>query len=151
RARFVAVLGLTPYAASVLTAHPRISDFFEEASKLAGDAVKVANFIQTELLRNVMTSGLSANFPVSPEQVAELLQLVDEKAISGKQAKEVYAKIAGTTTSPRAIVEQSGVSQLSDPEELEAICVRVIEKSPKQAKGYRGGKTALLGYFVGQV
>jgi aspartyl-tRNA(Asn)/glutamyl-tRNA(Gln) amidotransferase subunit B len=151
RARFVARLGLTPYAASVLTSHPRISDFFEKAATLAGDPMKVASFIQTEVLRNVMTSGLAATFPVTAEQVAELLDLVDQKTISGKQAKEVYAKISGTTTSPRAIVQESGLAQMSDPGELEAICARIIEANPKQAAGYRRGKTTLLGYFVGQV
>jgi aspartyl-tRNA(Asn)/glutamyl-tRNA(Gln) amidotransferase subunit B len=151
RARFVAELGLTPYAASVLTAHPRISDFFERTLRLHGDAVKAANFVQTEVLRDVATTGLAATFPVTPEQVAELLKLVDAKTISGKQAKEVYAKVARTDKSPADVVKEAGLSQLSDLGELEAICKRIVDANPKQAAGYRGGKTALLGYFVGQV
>jgi len=76
--------------------------------------------------------------------------LVDEKTISGKQAKEVYAKIVGTDTSPRRAVAEAGLVQLSDAGELEAICRGIIDKNPKQVAGYRGGKTALLGFFVGQ-
>jgi aspartyl-tRNA(Asn)/glutamyl-tRNA(Gln) amidotransferase subunit B len=144
-------LGLTPYAAQVLTAHPRVSEFFERASGLVRDPQKVANFLQTEVLGGVETSGLSASFPVSAEQLAELLALVEERTISGKQAKEVYAKIAGTSKAPRDVVKESGLAQLSDPAELEAICRLVVDANPKQAAGYRGGKTALLGYFVGQV
>jgi aspartyl-tRNA(Asn)/glutamyl-tRNA(Gln) amidotransferase subunit B len=151
RARFVAELGLTSYAASVLTAHPRISDFFERTLGLYGEPVKAANFIQTEVLRDVTTTGLGATFPVTAEQVAELLRLVDAKTISGKQAKEVYGKVAGTTKSPGDVVKESGLAQMSDVGELEAICKRIVEANPKQAAGYRGGKTALLGYFVGQV
>src|SRR5882724_10499431 len=151
RSRFVNELGLTPYAAQVLTAHPRVSEFFERASGLVRDPQKVANFLQTEVLGGVETSGLSASFPVSAEQLAELLALVEERTISGMQAKEVYAKIAGTSKAPRDVVKESGLAQLSDPAELEAICRLVVDANPKQAAGYRGGKTALLGYFVGQV
>ena len=108
RARFVAEYGLSPAAAAVLTAHPAACRFFERAARLHGDAVKVANFLQTEVLRDVKTAGLAATFPVSEAQLAELLALVDEKTISGKQAKEVYAKIAGTPASPRKAVAESG-------------------------------------------
>jgi aspartyl-tRNA(Asn)/glutamyl-tRNA(Gln) amidotransferase subunit B len=151
RERFVSTFGLSAYAAQVLTTHPRLADFFENAARLHGDAVKVANFIQTEVLGGVVTAGLEATFPVSAQQVAELLLLVDKKTISGKQAKEVYAKLVGTTKSPSSVVEESGLVQMSDPAELEAICRRIVEANPKQTASYRAGKTALLGFFVGQV
>jgi aspartyl-tRNA(Asn)/glutamyl-tRNA(Gln) amidotransferase subunit B len=151
RLRLIEKHGLSPAAAAVVTAHPRVADFFERAAQLHGDSVKVANFFQTEVLRDVKTTGLAAAFPVSAEQLAELLALVDEKTISGKQAKEVYATIAGTETSPRRAVAEAGVAQLSDAAELEAICRRILEANPKQVAGYRNGKTALLGFFVGQV
>jgi len=150
RARLLEKHGLSPAAAAVLTAHPRVAEFFERAARLHGDAVKVGNFLQTEVLRDVKTTGLAASFPISPEQLAELLALVDEKTISGKQAKDVYAKIAGTGTSPRQSVAESGLVQLSDAGALETICRRILDANPKQVAGYRSGKTALLGFFVGQ-
>jgi len=151
RARLVEKQGLSPAAAAVLTAHPRVADFFERSAALHGDAVKVANFFQTEVLRDVRTTGLAATFPISEQQLAELLALVDEKTISGKQAKEVYAKVVGTAASPRQTVAESGLAQLSDTGELEAICRRILDANPKQVAGYRAGKPALLGFFVGQV
>jgi aspartyl-tRNA(Asn)/glutamyl-tRNA(Gln) amidotransferase subunit B len=151
RARWIAEYGLSAAAALVLTAHPRLADFFERTARLHGDAVKVANFLQTELLRDVKAAGLDMIFSLTEGQLAELLALVDEKTISGKQAKEVYAKIAGTAISPRKAVAESGLAQLSDAGELEAICERVLAANPKQVTGYRTGKTALLGFFVGQV
>jgi aspartyl-tRNA(Asn)/glutamyl-tRNA(Gln) amidotransferase subunit B len=99
----------------------------------------------------VKTTGLVVSFPISAEQLAELLALVDEKTISGKQAKEVYAKIAGTAISPRSAVAEAGLAQLSDAGEIETICRRILEANPKQVAGYRQGKTALIGFFVGQV
>ena len=151
RSRFVTELGLSPAAAAVLTSHPRLADYFERTAGLHGDPIKVANFVQTEVLRDMQTTGLAATFPITEGQLAELLSLVDEKAISGKQAKELYAKIAGTDASPRRVAAESGLAQLSDAGELETICKRVLDASPKQVAGYRGGKTALLGFFVGQV
>jgi aspartyl-tRNA(Asn)/glutamyl-tRNA(Gln) amidotransferase subunit B len=151
RKRFVEALGLTPYAARVLTAHPKITEFFEHAAQKHGNPTKVANFVQGEVLRDVETHGLEARFPVSPAQVADLLGLVDAGTISGKQAKEVYAGIEGTTKAPADVVASLGLQQVTDAGALEAVCRRVIEQSPKQAEQLRAGNAKLLGYFVGQV
>jgi aspartyl-tRNA(Asn)/glutamyl-tRNA(Gln) amidotransferase subunit B len=151
RRRFVETLGVSDYAAKVLTGHPAVADFFEAAAKLHGNATKVANFVQSEVLGEVETRGLRATFPVTSAQVASLLRLVDEGTISGKQAKEVYATIARTDRAPEDVVKDLGMKQVSDAGAIEAVCRRTIEQSPKQVEQLRGGKTAIMGYFVGQV
>jgi aspartyl-tRNA(Asn)/glutamyl-tRNA(Gln) amidotransferase subunit B len=151
RERFVSELGLTTYAAQVLTQHPRIASFFEEAATLNGDAVTVANFVQSEVLRDVTTAGIEATFPVTPGQVVEILKLVSQGKISGKQAKELYSKTKGTSSSPGALVSELGMSQVSDPAAIESACAKVIADNPKQVEQYRSGKTGVFGFFVGQV
>ncbi len=151
RARFVSTLGLTPYAAQVLTQHPKVAAVFEEAASLSGDSVGAANFIQAEVLRDVTTRGLDAEFPLSPVQIAGILTLVSSGKISGKQAKELYVKAKGTSASPEALVAELGMAQVSDPGAIEAACAAVIAENPKQAEQYRAGKTAVFGFFVGQV
>jgi len=151
RERFVAEMGLASYAAQVLTGHPRIAAFFEEAATLHGNATKVANFIQSEVLRDVTTHGLGAKFPVTPQQVAGLLRLVDAGTISGKQAKEVYAKMAGTGRAPQEVVAELGMQQVSDAGAIEQACRRVIDANPRQVEQLKAGKSALFGFFVGQV
>jgi aspartyl-tRNA(Asn)/glutamyl-tRNA(Gln) amidotransferase subunit B len=151
RARFVAELGLAPYAAHVMTGHPRVAAFFEEAATLHGNATKVANFLQSEVLRDVTTHGLTASVPVTPQQVAGLLRMVDGGTISGKQAKEVYAKLVGTGLRPEEVVAELGMQQVSDAGAIEDVCRRVVEANPRQAEQLRAGKSALLGFFVGQV
>src|SRR5580693_173368 len=101
RRRFIDDLKLSPYAAQVLTGHPRVAAFFEEAATLHGHPMKVANFIQSEILGDIQTHGLTASLPVTAAQVAALLKIVDDGIISGKQAKEVYAKVAGTARAPQ--------------------------------------------------
>ncbi len=151
RDRFVREMGLTPQAAAVLTGHPRVAAFFEEAATLHGQPARVANFVQSEVLRDVTTHGLSATIPVTPRQVAGLLRLVDAGTISGKQAKEVYAKIVGSDRAPEDVVAELGMQQVSDTGAIEDVCRRIVEQNPKQAEQLRAGKTALLGFFVGQV
>jgi aspartyl-tRNA(Asn)/glutamyl-tRNA(Gln) amidotransferase subunit B len=151
RRRFVEEMGLSAYAAQVLTGHPQVAALLEEAAALHGNATKVANFIQAEVLRDVQTHGLSARLPVSATQIASLLRLVDRGAISGKQAKEIYAKVAGTTRDPRELVNELGMAQVSDAAALEAICRKIIDQSPKQVEQLRAGKTSVMGFFVGQV
>jgi aspartyl-tRNA(Asn)/glutamyl-tRNA(Gln) amidotransferase subunit B len=151
RRRMVDRLGLTSYAAQVLTAHPQISSFFERVAALYQDPVKAGNFIQSEVLRDVTTTGLVASFPLSPAQIAELLRLVDDGTISGKQAKEVYSAMKGTPVMPSTIVRDRGMSVIVDEGPIEGLARRLVDDNPKQAAAYRGGKSNLLGYFVGMM
>jgi aspartyl-tRNA(Asn)/glutamyl-tRNA(Gln) amidotransferase subunit B len=151
RARFVSELRLTPYAAQVLTQHPKVAQLFEEAAARSGDAVSTANFVQAEVLRDVTTRGLEAQLPLSADQLAAILKLVSSSKISGKQAKELYAKVKGTAASPDALVAELGMAQVTDLGAIEEACASVIRENPKQAEQYRAGKTAVFGFFVGQV
>jgi aspartyl-tRNA(Asn)/glutamyl-tRNA(Gln) amidotransferase subunit B len=151
RQRFVRDHRQTPYAAQVLTTHPAVARFYEAAGALHGDFVKVGNFVQAEVLRDVQTSGLEATFPVTASQVAELLKLVDTGDISGKQAQEVYAKMVGTAKAPGEWVKELGMQQVTDAGAINAVCQRVVDANPKQAEAVKAGKVAMFGYFVGQV
>jgi aspartyl-tRNA(Asn)/glutamyl-tRNA(Gln) amidotransferase subunit B len=146
-------LGLTAYAAQVLTQHPRVAAFFEEAAARSADPARVANFVQSEVLRDVSTHGPDASIPVTAAQVAELLRLVEAGTISGKQAKELYLKLKerGPGALAAAVAAELGLAQVSDPGEIEAVCTRVVADNPKQAEQLRAGKSTLFGFFVGQV
>ncbi len=151
RQEWVDKLGLTPYAAGVLSGHPGIAKFFDETRALYGDALKLSNFVQSEVLRDVTTTGLEARFPVTPFQVSEILRLVDVGTISGKQAKELYAAVVNTDRAPEEVVRERGMAVMGDESAIEAIAKSVLEANPKQVAAYRSGKTALLGFFVGQI
>jgi aspartyl-tRNA(Asn)/glutamyl-tRNA(Gln) amidotransferase subunit B len=151
RDRFVTELGLPHAAAQVLTGHPRIAAFFEEAATLHGDPVRVANFVQTEVMRDATLNGLRAHIPVSARQVSEMLKLVDAGKISGKQLKELYAKVKGTDATPSKVVADMGMAQVTDPKALEEVCAKVVAENPKQAEQWRSGRKGVFGFFVGQV
>jgi aspartyl-tRNA(Asn)/glutamyl-tRNA(Gln) amidotransferase subunit B len=161
RQRWQKELGLTAYDAGVLTSHPCIARYFDEAAAALAAAMgkgaqakagkKAANFIQGEVLRDVATDGLEAHFPVTPGQVAELLALVEDGTISGKMAKDVYARMAETGRGARRIVEAEGLSQVTDTSAIEAAVQKVLDANAGEVDKYREGKTSLLGFFVGQV
>jgi aspartyl-tRNA(Asn)/glutamyl-tRNA(Gln) amidotransferase subunit B len=162
RARYLDVYGLTAADAGVLTGHPALAAFFEKTAELLTSSSgaklerkaagkKAANFIQAELLRHAKMSGLTAELGVSPEQVAELLALVESAAISGKQAKALLPSLLGTDQRPEQLVREQGLAQVSDTSAIEAAVRDVLAQNPDNVKAYRAGKTAVLGFFVGQV
>ena len=155
KARYMSEFGLSDQAASTLTGHPDQVAFFEGVISTEGttkiDPKKVANWMLTELQRDIVTERQQIHFPVSPAQLAELIVLVDSDKISGKQAKEVYAGIVKTDTSPSSFVKEHGMEVVSDEGELLAICEEVVAKSEKQVAQYRAGKKGVVGFFVGQV
>jgi aspartyl-tRNA(Asn)/glutamyl-tRNA(Gln) amidotransferase subunit B len=151
RNRWTSELQLSPGAVSTLTQHPEYVRFFHAVCALFPHPVKAANWIQTEVLRDTTSHGLEAKFPVRPEQVAELLELVEAGKISAPQAKKVHASLVGTERSASDIVAELGMSVVSDDAALRPIIQRVLDENPKNVASYRSGKAALLGFFVGQV
>lgn len=145
--------GIAESAAQTLTQHPGLVRFVEDARKHAPQLglKKIANFVQTEILRGAVFHGLEARFSVTPAQTASLLSLVEKGTISGKQAKEVFALLENTDKDPAQIVEEQGLSVVSDGGALEALLKDLIVNNPKQAQGLRDGKKQLAGFFVGQV
>ncbi len=152
RARFVGALGLSDYAAGVLTSHPAIASFFEQGLAAEAPATKLANFVQSELLRDSTTRGLQARFPISPEQAAKLVRMVEAGSISGKQAKQIYAEIRNTDRDPEQLVSERGMAVISDEDTLRKLAREILAAHPGQVGLYRDkGKTGLLGFFVGQL
>ncbi len=89
--------------------------------------------------------------PVAPEQLGELLALIANQELTGKLAKEIFPKMYSTGDSPRVIMEREGLKQMSDSGALEKIIDEVIAANPKQVEQYKGGKSTVIGFFVGQV
>jgi len=145
--------GLAAEAIMTLTGHPGYVRFVEETRKLAPQAgfKRIANFVQTEVLRGASVEGLKCTFSVTPTQVGELLALVEEGKITGKQAKEVFACLEKTDQSAADIVAEKAIGVVSDTGALEEILRTLIENNPKQVAGLKEGKKQLAGFFVGQV
>jgi aspartyl-tRNA(Asn)/glutamyl-tRNA(Gln) amidotransferase subunit B len=152
RARFVSEYGLREYDAQVLTATRELSDYFEAAAKASADPRAAANWVMGDLAAALNAAGKDiADSPVTPERLGELIALVGKGELTGKLAKDVFARMLETGDPPGAIMEREGLKAMSDSGELEKIVDEIIAKNPKQVEQYRGGKTTVLAFFVGQV
>jgi aspartyl-tRNA(Asn)/glutamyl-tRNA(Gln) amidotransferase subunit B len=154
RDRFVADLGLPKSDARTLAADAAFADFFEEAVTLTGPALAkpLANWALGDFSAHLNAAGVSLDESrVTPAMLAELVELVSDDTISGKQAKDVFAEMTVSGDAPGAIVELRGMKQVSDSGAIEAAVDRVIAASPAEVSSYRAGKTTLIGWFVGQV
>ena len=160
RARFIDEYGVTAYDASVLADDVGRSGYFDAAVHHArtqpefgyGSPKGIANWLLNELQNALNTAGKTMEeSPVRPEQLAELVQLIDSGKISGKQAKEVFAEMFASGKGAAAIVKEKGIEQLSDAGAIEALCDQVIAANPKPAADFKAGNGASLNFLKGQV
>ncbi len=161
KARFMDELGLNAYNAGVLVAEQEQSAFFESLldalSKSTGKdakatAVKASNWVTGDLFGALNKANKTiAESPVTAEQGAELLALIEDGTISGRIAKDVFEVMFETGKGAGVIVEEKGLKQVSDTGEIEKIIDEVIAANQGQLEQYRSGKTKLIGFFVGQV
>jgi aspartyl-tRNA(Asn)/glutamyl-tRNA(Gln) amidotransferase subunit B len=152
RARWASELQLPLASTTTLSAHPEYARFFEAARQGAKDPVKVANVVINDVLRSAKTHGLSATFSVTPEQVRELISLIDSGQISGKQAKEVFAALEGNSgKSPSEVVKEKGLKVVSDAGAIESVVRKVVASFPDQVATVKAGKKGIIGFLVGQV
>ncbi len=152
RARLVEQYGLSEYDARVLTLNAATARYFERTVRASGNPKAAANWVQGELMGALNASGTEIDqSPVDPGRLGALIGLVDDGTLSGKLAKDVFAKMFATGRTAEEIVEAEGLRQISDSAELEGIISSILESSPKQVAQYQGGKKGVIGYFVGQV
>jgi len=152
RARFLAEFGLKEYDVEVLTQSRAVSEYFEKAAAISGDAKSTANWVMGDLVALLKAGNREiGDSPVSAEHLGELVKMVSKGELSRKLAKEIFPKMFATGQSADCIVEAEGLKQISDTGALDAIVDGVIAGNPKQVEQYRGGKTTVMNFLVGQV
>jgi aspartyl-tRNA(Asn)/glutamyl-tRNA(Gln) amidotransferase subunit B len=152
RKRFMEQYGLSFSDASQLTSERSLADYYEKAAEASGNPRTTANWLRSELLRELESAGLEANAsPVGPAELGALLRLIDEEKISGKQGKDVLIEMFRTGKDAASIVEEQGLVQVSDTSEIDSIIDEILVANPQPLSAYRAGKETLFGFFVGQV
>lgn len=150
--RFMTEYSLPRYDAEILVSDKGLAHYFEDTIKLFPEPKTVSNWIMTELLRELKDGNVSPkDSPLPPAMLAELLSLIKDETISIKMGKEIFPELYKSGISPKRLVEQKGLLQISDESAIVATIDQVIERFPKEVSDYRGGKEKLLGFFVGQV
>ena len=152
RERFVKDYGLPEYDSDLLTSTKEMADYFEECLRHYRQPKVISNWIMGELMRLLNLDNKEImECPIRPQQLVDMLRLIDEDVISGKIAKTVFEDMYRTGKAAMAIVKDKGLLQVSDQDELLKIIDGIIEENSNQVTEYKAGKEKLFGFFVGQV
>ena len=152
RDRFMREYELSYADASQLVTEKELAEFYERAARASGNPRVSANFILSELLRELNNSGTTAGAsPVTAENLAELIKTLDAGKINNNQAKEVLVEMFGSGKNADAVIKEKGFEQISDASAIEKIVDEIIENNQNQVTAYRAGNEKLFGFFVGQV
>jgi len=152
RKRFVGTLGITPYDAEVLTTTRALADYFEAVAAAGAPPKPAANWIQTELLRQLKDAGKEiTESPMPPAELAALIAKVESGEINAASGKKVFVRMFETGKPAAEIIAAEGFSQVSDAGEIERWCREVMEKNPDNLAKYRAGNEGVFKFFVGQV
>ncbi len=150
--RFIQQFKLTDYNAGVLVADLLLAKYFEQAAANGKNPNGVANLIVNDLLRELGGAGRTLEeSPIKPGDLSELVELTDSGKINSKQAKDVFAEMFQTGKTAAKIVEEKGLSQVSDAGLIEKFCEEVMAANARIVADVRGGNAKAIGALVGQV
>jgi len=150
--RLVKQYNIPAYDAEVITSSRALADFYEATCERYSNYKAVSNFIMGEVLRYLRDQKKEIQeTQLRPALLAELLELVEKNTINLNVAKKIFPEVASTGTSPKKIVEERGLAQVSDESAIREVVLKVLEENPKEVEKYLNGKEQIVGFFVGQV
>ena len=149
--RYCTQHGISAYEADILIEDPELCAYFEQASQYTSSK-SLVNWILRDLMGLLKEEKISLKeCKITPEKLANLVDLLDKGIINNRGAQEVFAIVAKTGQKPEDIVKEHGLEQIQSTDEIEKIIKEVIEKNPAQVAEYRSGKEKMFGFFVGQI
>ena len=156
KARFMSQYELPLYHAELLTSRRDVADYFEAAFRIHPNAKAISNWVMGDIFRLLKERKLDdqlriENWPVQAKHLGELVQLVDQGEISGRIAKAVFASLIDANRSPREIVKEKGLEQVSDAASIETAIEQILAAHAKQVAEYRAGNEKIFGFLVGQI
>lgn len=152
RARYVSELGLPEYDAALLTETRPTAEFFEAAVKAGASAKGASNWIMGDISRILKEKDITIEeIPFSAEQLAEMVQLIENGAISNSAGKKVLETLFEQPKSPKQIVEDLGLAQISDEGALQKMVQDVLDQNPQSIEDYKAGKDRAIKFMMGQV
>lgn len=151
RERYRREYDIPHYDIEIITGSRHMAELFEAAAAICGQPKKVSNWLMGETLRLLKEREMDAqDIRVSPEHLATLVDMVEQKEITGSVAKEVYEVMFAEDVEPRQYVEEKGLKTVCDQEALQRMAEQVIAANPQSVADYRGGKERAMGFLVGQ-
>ncbi|NTV29192.1 MAG: Asp-tRNA(Asn)/Glu-tRNA(Gln) amidotransferase subunit GatB [Candidatus Omnitrophica bacterium] len=143
--------GINEYDATILIQDRSLADFFEDCARLYSDYKNICNWINVAVLKEIRSRKVGlADLPLKPETLAALIQRVDDGTISNLVGKDILSGLVDSGKSVDTVIAEQGLAQISDDAALEKVLDEVIAANPKTVAEVKAGKTAAMGFFVGQ-
>ena len=150
--RFVEEYHLPEYDAGLLAQNGELAEYFEQTAQASGHPKAASNWIMGEVSHKMKELGIEIGaMTVRPAALAGLIKLVDAGTVSGSAAKAVFERMYESGDSAEHVVEAEGLGQIDDTDALTALVAAAVRANPDAVESYRGGKTGILGFLVGQV
>ena len=151
KARYMKELGLSEKDANFLTSSKALSDIFEKAGEICKNYKGVCNWLNSDISRILNEKEMEPEeIPFTAEQLAEMVEIIDNGEISTKIGKQVIEELFENPKSPKKIVEEKGWIQISDEGAIKQVVLKVLEANPQSITDYKAGKDRALGFLVGQ-
>jgi len=152
REKFISKYKLPEYDAEILTQTKSIADYFENVTSFTDDNKSASNWIMGDVLKVINEQKLDIrNFPVSPDKLAKLINLINKGTISGKIAKDIFPEMISEGKDAESIIKEKDLVQITDVSSIENIVEKIIESHQDEVKQFLDGKEKVLGFFVGQI
>lgn len=149
--KYINEYGLSEYDANIIIKNKEYADYFEECVSLGMDKKIAANYLIVQIIAYLNKEAISLNeFYLKPNLLNQIISELEKGNISSKQAKDIFNKALEEEKEPKNFISKDN-AQISDSNELTIIIDNILKKNTSQVEAYKGGKTNLFDYFVGQV
>jgi len=143
--------GLSAYEADIIVSDLKLADYYEQAAQHTSNKILV-NWILRDLMGLLNDQKITlAECRIKPEQLAQLVLLIEKGTINNNSAKEIFEHMAATGKDPHILVKELGLEQIGSSQELEALVRKIVDAHPSQTADYKAGQQKLFGFFVGLV
>ncbi len=150
--RLIKKYSLPEYDAELLTQNRGTADYYEKVINVTDDYKSASNWVMGDVLKVINEEKIDIdNFPVQPENLAELINIINNGTINGKIGKEVFQEMLKENKKPSDVVKEKNLVQITDSSEIENIINTIIEKNINEVKQYLDGKEKVFGFLVGQI
>lgn len=150
--KYMKEYGISKYDATVIVKDKAVAEYFEKCIELGINPKTSANWITSIILAHLnKTESEITSLYLTPKMLKDLIKLVEDGKISSKQAKEVFYKVVETNKEPMKIIEELGIQQTSDDSAIRAIVANILDNNQKLIEEYKGGRSNVFDFFVGQV
>ncbi len=149
--RFLKEYMIPEYDAEILSSEIELADYYEKVVLISKDAKLSSNWMMTEVLRILKEKNISiTDFSIVPENLGKLILLIKNNTISSKIAKDIFEVLLTENKDPELIVQEKGLVQITDNNEIEQIVDKVISENSQSVEDYKAGKDRAIGFLVGQ-